>query len=107
MPPEAVPQAAGAVHGTAYFKILDDAAFYSANGLVTDRFLLTSALNLCLMRLLNEGGVVVEGRWIGGRGRVFVAEPRPFDAQGEEVARGMGTIMRLQNSLFTLPRYAR
>jgi acyl-coenzyme A thioesterase PaaI-like protein len=99
--------AAGAVHGTACFKILDDAAFYAANGLVTDRFLLTAALNLWLMRPLNEGGVVVEGRWISGRRRAFVAEPRPADAQGEEVTRGLGTIMRLQNSLFTLPRYAR
>ena len=35
--------AAGAAHGTAYFKMLDDAAFYAANSLVTDRFLLTTA----------------------------------------------------------------
>ncbi|MDB5675007.1 MAG: thioesterase, partial [Sphingomonas bacterium] len=35
--------AAGAAHGTSYFKMLDDAAFYAANSLVTDRFLLTTA----------------------------------------------------------------
>ena len=29
--------AAGAAHGTIYFKMLDDAAFYAANTLVTDR----------------------------------------------------------------------
>ena len=34
--------AAGAAHGTLYFKMLDDAAFYAANGLVSDRFLLTT-----------------------------------------------------------------
>lgn len=34
--------AAGAAHGTIYFKMLDDAAFYAANTLVTDRFLLTT-----------------------------------------------------------------
>src|SRR3546814_4539256 len=38
--------AAGAVHGTSYFKMLDDAAFYAANSLVSDRFLLTTAFNL-------------------------------------------------------------
>ncbi|MFL6785883.1 MAG: thioesterase, partial [Sphingomicrobium sp.] len=38
--------AAGAAHGTLYFKMLDDAAFYDANGLVSDRFLLTTAFNL-------------------------------------------------------------
>ena len=38
--------AAGAAHGTLYFKMLDDAAFYAANSLVTDNFLLTTAFNL-------------------------------------------------------------
>ena len=30
--------AAGAAHGTLYFKMMDDAAFYACNSLVTDRF---------------------------------------------------------------------
>jgi acyl-coenzyme A thioesterase PaaI-like protein len=38
--------AAGAAHGTIYFKMLDDAAFYAANTLVTDRFLLTTSFYL-------------------------------------------------------------
>src|SRR5688572_3097332 len=37
--------AAGAAHGTLYFKMMDDAAFYACNSLVTDRFLLTTAFN--------------------------------------------------------------
>src|SRR6478735_11080918 len=43
---ESVHHAAGAAHGTIYFKMLDDAAFYAANSLVSDRFLLTTAFNL-------------------------------------------------------------
>ncbi len=35
--------AAGAAHGTIYFKMLDDAAFYAANSLISDRFLLTTS----------------------------------------------------------------
>ena len=54
--------AAGAAHGTAYFKMLDDAAFYAANSLVTDRFLLTTQFSLNLTRPLGEGPVVAEGR---------------------------------------------
>ena len=38
--------AAGAAHGTIYFKMLDDAAFYAANTLITDRLLLTTSFNL-------------------------------------------------------------
>ena len=43
---ERVHHAAGAAHGTTYFKMLDDAAFYAANSMVSDRFLLTTAFNL-------------------------------------------------------------
>lgn len=104
---ERVYHAAGAAHGTAYFKMLDDAAFYAANSLVTDRFLLTTAFNLFLTRPLKEGPVRAEGRWISGRRRVFVAEARLVDASGEEAARGTGTFMRSQIPLSTLPGYAR
>ena len=104
---ENVYHAGGAVHGTAYFKMLDDAAFYAANSLVTDRFLLTTAFNLLFTRPLKQGPVIAEGRWISGRRRVFVAEARLVDADGEEVARGTGTFMRSQIALSTLPGYAR
>ena len=97
--------AGGAAHGTSYFKMLDDAAFYAANSLVTDRFLLTTAFNLLLTKPLREGPVVAEGRWISGHRRVFVAEARLIDASGDEAARGTGTFMRSQIPLATLPGY--
>ena len=97
--------AAGAVHGTAYFKMLDDAAFYAANSLVTDRFLLTTAFNLLFTRPLKAGPVVAEGRWVSGQRRVLVAEARLVDASGEEVARGTGTFMRSRIALAGLPGY--
>ena len=97
--------AAGAVHGTSYFKMLDDAAFYAANSLVSDRFLLTTAFNLLFTRPLKAGEVVAEGRWISGRRRVFVADARLIDADGEEAARGTGTFMRSQIALAGLPGY--
>jgi uncharacterized protein (TIGR00369 family) len=97
--------AAGAAHGTTYFKMLDDAAFYAANSLVSDRFLLTTQFNLLLTRPLRAGPVVAEGRWISGRRRVFVADARLIDASGEEVARGTGTFMRSAIPLSGLPGY--
>lgn len=97
--------AGGAAHGTSYFKMLDDAAFYAANSLVTDRFLLTTQFNLLLTRPLKAGPVVAEGRWISGKRRVFVADARLIDAQGEEAARGTGTFMRSRIPLAGLPGY--
>jgi uncharacterized protein (TIGR00369 family) len=97
--------AAGAAHGTLYFKMLDDAAFYAANGLVSDRFLLTTAFNLHFTKPLRSGEARAEGRWISGKRRVFVAEARILDADGEECARGTGTFMRSHISLSGLHGY--
>jgi len=97
--------AAGAAHGTSYFKMLDDAAFYAANSLVTDRFLLTTAFNLLFTRPMREGRITAEGRWISGQRRVLIADARLIDADGEEVARGTGTFMRSRIALASLPGY--
>lgn len=103
---ETLYHAAGAVHGTSYFKMLDDAAFYAANSLVSDRFLLTTAFNLLFTRPLLAGPVVAEGRWISGKRRVYVADARLVDAQGEEIARGTGTFMRSHIPLSSLAGYS-
>ena len=98
--------AAGAAHGTIYFKMLDDAAFYAANTLVTDRFLLTTSFNLHFTKPVRGGEVVAEGRWISGRKRVLVAESRLVDAEGDEIGRGTGTFMRSRIPLSSLAGYA-
>lgn len=97
--------AAGAAHGTLYFKMLDDAAFYAANSLVSDRFLLTTAFNLHFTKPMKSGAARAEGRWISGRRRVFVAEARIVDSSGEECARGTGTFMRSHIPLSSLAGY--
>ena len=97
--------AGGAAHGTSYFKMLDDAAFYACNSMVTDRFLLTTAFNLLFTRPLGPGPVIAEGRWVSGQRRVFVAEARLIGADGEEAARGTGTFMKSRIPLAGLPGY--
>ena len=74
--------------------MLDDAAFYAANSLVSDRFVLTTAFNLLLTRPIKAGPAMAEGRWVSGRRRVLVADARLLDATGEDVSRGTGTFMR-------------
>ena len=98
--------AGGAAHGTSYFKMLDDAAFYACNSLVSDRFLLTTAFNLLFTRPLKAGPVIAEGKWVSGQRRVFVGEARLIDATGEEAARGTGTFMRSSIALASLAGYA-
>lgn len=102
---EASYHAAGAAHGTIYFKMLDDAAFYAANTMVSDRFLLTTSFNLHFTKPVKEGEVVAEGKWVSGRRRVLVAESRLIDAEGDEIGRGTGTFMRSHIPLAGLPGY--
>jgi len=97
--------AAGAAHGTIYFKMLDDAAFYAANTLVSDRFLLTTSFNLHFTAPVRTGAVIAEGRWVSGRRRVLVAEARLIDEEGEEIGRGTGTFMRSHITLSGLDGY--
>ncbi len=102
---EALYHAAGAAHGTLYFKMMDDAAFYACNSLVTDRFLLTTAFNLLFTRPLRAGPVTAEGRWASGRRRVLVGEARLIDSEGELAASGTGTFMRSHIPLSGLTGY--
>jgi uncharacterized protein (TIGR00369 family) len=102
---ESVHHAAGAAHGTIYFKMLDDAAFYAANSMVSDRFLLTTAFNLHFTKPVRGGEVIAEGQWISGRRRVFIAEAHLVDSEGEEIGRGTGTFMRSHIPLSSLPGY--
>ena len=102
---ETLHHAAGAAHGTIYFKMLDDAAFYAANSLVSDRFLLTTAFNLHFTAPVRRGQVKAHGRWVSGRRRVFIAEAHLVDGEGEEIGRGTGTFLRSHIPLSSLPGY--
>lgn len=86
--------AAGAVHGSVYFKALDDAAFFAVNSLVDDVFMLTVSFNMYLTRPISEGEMKATGRVIYRSRRVFIAESKLVDADGREIARGSGTFLK-------------
>ena len=102
---ERLHHAAGAAHGTVYFKMLDDVAFYAANSMVSDRFLLTTGFTLHFTKPIRSGEVTAEGRWISGKRRVFIAESHLIDAEGDEIGRGTGTFMRSHIALSGLAGY--
>lgn len=91
--------AAGAVHGSVYFKALDDAAFFAVNSLVDDVFVLTVSFNLYLTRPISRGDITATGRVVHRSQRLFIAEAELVDADGREIARGSGTFMRSTISL--------
>ena len=98
--------AAGAVHGSVYFKLLDDAAFFAANSLVDDLFLVTVSFNLYLTRPVSEGRMRAFGHVVHRSQRLFIAEAEVTDASGREIARGSGTFMRSSIALASVPGYS-
>ena len=85
--------AAGAVHGLAYFKALDDAAFFAVNSLVDDVFVVTVSFNVYLTRPISEGEMKATGRVVHRSARLFVAESVLLDSDGWEIARGSGAFV--------------
>lgn len=86
--------AANAVHGAAYFKLLDDSAFFAVNSLVEDSFVLTAGFNLNLLRPIAAGRMVAVGTVVHRARRLFVAESVLRDERDRVLARGSGSFLR-------------
>ena len=86
--------AAHAVHGSVYFKLLDDSGFFAANSLVPDVFVLTSNYTVHLLRPVSEGVLVARGRVVHASARQFVAESQLYDGNEKLLAHGVGTFVR-------------
>lgn len=93
--------AAGAVHGSVYFKALDDAAFFAVNSLVKDVFVLTVSFNVYLIRPISAGEMKATGRVVHRSRSLFLAEADLTDSKGREIGRGSGTFVRSSMPLST------
>jgi len=91
--------AAHAVHGAFFFKMLDDAAFFAANSLVDDVFVLTASLNVNFFRPVTGGELISRGRVVRAGRRILFAEAVLSDGDGREVARGSGVFARSEAAL--------
>jgi len=91
--------AVDAVHGSVYFKALDDAAYFAAASLVTDVVVLTASFNLHLLRPVAAGEMRAEGNVLYRTRSSVLAESRLFDEQGELLAHGTGSFVRTKVAL--------
>lgn len=91
--------ALGAIHGSVYFKLLDDAAFFAVNSLVKDAFVLTTSFNINLVRPANHGQLSAIGNVKFVSRNIFVAESVLYDQDGKEIAFGTGNFAKSKISL--------
>ena len=97
--------AAEAVHGSVYFKVLDDAAFFAANSLEREVFVLTTSFTTYLTRPISSGTLRAVGRVVNRTKSQFIAEAIAYDSGGHEVGRGTGVFVRGKFLLQEAPGY--
>jgi uncharacterized protein (TIGR00369 family) len=98
--------AAGALHGSVYFKMLDDAAFFAANSLERDVFVLTTSFTTYLTRPVSSGRLRSVGRVVNRNKSQFIAESVLHDSEGNEIGRGSGVFVRSKIPLGKTRGYA-
>ena len=96
--------AAGSLHGSVYFKLLDDAAFFAVNSLVKDFFVLTVSFNIYLTRPVTKGILVAQGQVVSRSVNYFVADS-VLTVNDKEVARGSGSFLRSRVELAGVESY--
>ena len=86
--------AANAMHGSVYFKMLDDAAFFAVNPIVEDVFVYTVSLNVQLLRPVASGLARSVGELKFTSTNLFIADSELYDARNKLVGRATGNFMR-------------
>ncbi len=84
----------GGVHGSVYFKMLDDAAFFAANTLEPEVFVLTTSFTTYLTRPVSSGTMKAIGNVVNQNNSQFIAESIVYDSEGKEIGRGNGIFVR-------------
>jgi len=97
---------AGAVHGSVYFKLLDDAAFFAAQSFEHEFFVLTTCFTTYLTRPVSSGKLRAVGKVVNKNRTQFIAEAVVYDAQTNELGRGNGIIVRGKFPLAQASGYA-
>lgn len=85
---------ANAVHGSVYFKLLDDAAWFAVNSLEPEFFVLTTSFTTYLTRPISHGKMKAIGEVVNLNGTQFIAESIVFDENEDEIGRATGIFVR-------------
>lgn len=91
--------ALGAMHGSVYFKLLDDSAFFAVNSIVTDVFVLTTNYNINIVRPVNQGIIKAVGTLKFKSKNLWIAASTLYDEKGRTIAFGTGHFARSKVAL--------
>ena len=95
----------GAVHGSVYFKMLDDAAYFAANSIEFRYFVLTADFRIDLLRPCSHGRITAKGSIIRAGRQDILAESKLFTEDNKLLATGIGRFSRGKLPLSSVESY--
>ncbi|MDD3853788.1 MAG: PaaI family thioesterase [Syntrophomonadaceae bacterium] len=90
----------GSMHGSAYFRMLDDAAYFAVQSLLTDQSVYTTSFQINLLRPVREGIIRSEGEVIFRSRKLYIAQSHLYDQHEKLVAFGTGHFMPVNSNSF-------
>ena len=97
--------AAMAVHGSVYFKLLDDSAYFACQSDVPDFFLLTKKFTVELKRPVTEGSMIATGKLVSFDGHTYFGQSEITNLQGKIIATGQGEFVKGKTGLTEVKGY--
>ena len=82
------------LHGSIYFKMLDDSSFFAAQSIVSDFFVVTSNFNIYFFRPIVEDYLIAKGSVISRSENIVTAESKLFNSAGKICASGAGAFVK-------------
>ena len=83
-----------AMHGSVYFKLLDDAAFFAVNSVVKDVFVLTKSFNIHFKRPITGGLITAKGELTEIGDYSFMGKSELLNEDGKVVGFGEGEFVK-------------
>ena len=97
--------AGGGLHGSVFFKMLDDACVFAVYSVEQEVFVPTTSFTVHFLRPVTAGVLEATAQVVDRAGRIYVAEGA-LRCDGELVATGSGTFTRSRMPLSSVPGYA-
>ena len=99
--------AMGALHGSVYFKLLDDSAALAAASINEDNPMLTVSFTTQIKRPVSKGRVTAIGKVVKVEGAKVYLESVMYDEDEHEIATGSGMFLPAKMSLSDVESYNR
>lgn len=89
----------GTLHGSGYFRMLDDAAYFAVSSVVHDYFIYTVSFNINIVRPVLPGKVRAVGKVKFKSKNLYIADATLYNDVDTVIAFGIGNFMKSKNSL--------